>query len=377
MEFLFWFLVSLIFYCYFGYPLILVTLGIFFSKKVKKEEIFPTVSLLIPVYNEEKVIQEKIENSLALDYPKDKLEIVVASESDDKTNELVKKYENRGVKLFAFSERKGKQNTIYRTIPKCQGEIVVLTDANGMFRKDAIKKLVRNFADPHIGCVSGELKYKNPKGTPVGEGEGLYWKYEIWVKKLESRFQSLLGANGSIYAIRKNLYRPISPYRGDDFDLPIRVTLQKYGTVLEPEAVSEEDVYPEVLADFERKVVIIGWHFRGALVLLIESIKKIRPFLAFQLISHKILRWLVGFFLVFIFFSNIFLLGNLLYLILFIGQIIFYSLAIFGYLLDIRGKKLNKLVNLIYYFSMVNLAALVGVIKGVFGKQKPTWEKVR
>jgi len=377
MEFLFWFLVSLIFYCYLGYPLILVISGVFFSKKVKKEEIFPTVSLLIPVYNEEKVIQEKVENSLALDYPKNKLEIVVASESDDKTNELVKKYENRGVKLFAFSERKGKQNTIYRTIPKCQGEIVVLTDANGMFRKDAIKKLVRNFADPHIGCVSGELKYKNPKGTPVGEGEGLYWKYEIWVKKLESRFQSLLGANGSIYAIRKNLYRPISPYRGDDFDLPIRVTLQKYGTVLEPEAVSEEDVYPEVLADFERKVVIIGWHFRGALVLLIESIKKIRPFLAFQLISHKILRWLVGFFLVFIFFSNIFLLGNLLYLILFIGQVIFYSLAVFGYLLDIRGKKLNKLVNLIYYFSMVNLAALVGVIKGVFGKQKPTWEKVR
>jgi len=387
MEIIFWFSIFLALYCYLGYPLILIILGLIFGKepafakamagKLKKAEITPSVSLLIPVYNEEKIIKKKIENSLDLDYQKDKLEIVVASESDDRTNEIVKEYENRGVKLIEFAGREGKQYTIYRTLPKCQGEIIVLTDANGMFKKDALLKLVRNFADPRIGCVSGELKYINPQETSIGESEGIYWRYEIFIKKLESKIQSILGANGSIYALRKELYSPISKYRGDDFELPIRVAQQGYGVVWEPEAISEEEVYPETIKEFKRKVVIIGWHFRGAFILLKESFKKNQPLLVFQLISHKILRWLIGFFLVFIFLSNILLLDNPFYSILFIGQIIFYSLAIFGYFLDKKRKKLNKLVNLAYYFCMVNLAALVGVIKGILGKQKPTWEKIR
>lgn len=378
MEFIFWFFVFLIIYCYFGYPLILIVLGLFFGKEIKKKEITPPVSILIPVYNEEKVIQEKIENSLNLDYPKDKLEIVVASESDDKTNEIVKNYQDRGVKLLAFNKRKGKQYTIYRTLPKCRGEIIVLTDANAMFRKDALLKLVRNFADERIGCVSGELKYINPKKTSIGESEGIYWKYEVFVKKLESKLHSALGANGSIYALRKKLYSPISEYRGDDFELPIRVAQQGYGVVWEPEAISEEEVYLKASKGFQRKVVIVGWHLRGSLILLKESFKKLQPFLVFQLISHKILRWLIGFFLIFIFLSNLFLLNiHPIYLVLFSGQIVFYSLAIFGYLLDKGGKRLSKLINLAYYFCLVNLAALIGVIRGVSGKQKATWEKLR
>jgi len=374
---IFWLSIFFIFYCYFGYPLILVILGMIFSREIKKAEIMPSVSLLISVYNEEKIIEKKIENSLDLDYPEAKLEIIVASESDDKTNEIVKKYKDRGVKLLVFQGRGGKPYTIYRTIPKCQGEIIVLTDANSIFKKDAILKLVRNFADSRIGCVSGELKYLNPKKASIGEGEGLYWKYEIFIKKLESKIQSVLGANGSIYGFRKNLYSPLSQYRGDDFDLPIRITQQGYGVVFEPEAISEEEVYPETIKEFKRKVFTIGWHFPAVLILLKDSLKKIQPLLIFQLISHKILRWLIGFFLTLLFLSNIFLLENTFYLILFIGQIIFYSLAIFGYLQDKKGEKLNKLINLTYYFCMVNLAALVGVINGIIGKQKPTWEKVR
>lgn len=377
MEIIFWLSVFFILYCYLGYPLILFILGLIFGKEIKRAEITPSLSLLIPVYNEEKIIQKKIENSLNLDYPKDKLEIIVASESNDKTNEIVKKYENKGVKLFSYPNRKGKQYTIYRNLPKCQGEIIVLTDANGMFKRDAFKKLVRNFADPKIGCVSGELKYINPQKVSIGESEGLYWKYEIFVKKLESKIHSVLGANGSIYAIRKELYSPLSEYRGDDFELPIRVAQQGFGVVWEPEAVSEEEVYPETTKQFKRKAMTIGWYTRGALILLKDSFKKFQPLLIFQLISHKILRWLIGFFLIFIFLSNIFLLDNPFYFILFIGQIGFYSLAILGYFQDKRGKKLDKLINLAYYFCMVNLAALIGVIKGILGKQKPTWEKVR
>jgi poly-beta-1,6-N-acetyl-D-glucosamine synthase len=376
MEIFFWFFIFLILYCYFGYPFVLFILGIFFRKKPKKEEIFPTVSLLIPVYNEEKVIQKKIENSLGLDYPKDKLEIIVASESNDKTNEIVKNYEKNGVKLFAYEGREGKQYTIYRTIPHCKGEIIVLTDANGIFEKDALRKLVRNFADKRIGCVSGLLKYVNVLNDSFGENEGIYWKYETFVKKLESNLFSLLGANGSIYAFRRELYKPISPYRGDDFDLPIRIALQGYGVILEPEAISEEEVYLTSIANFKRKVVIAGWHFVGALILLKESIIKFKPLLFFELISHKILRWLVGYFLIFIFLSNLFLLKNPLYFILFTLQIVFYLLTILGYLLE-KKQKVNKLINLIYYFCVVNLASLIGVSKAIFGLQNPTWEKVR
>jgi cellulose synthase/poly-beta-1,6-N-acetylglucosamine synthase-like glycosyltransferase len=377
MKFIFWFFLFLILYCYLGYPLILVVLGILFGKKIKKEEITPSASLIIPAYNEEKVIQKKIENSLELDYPKEKLEIIVASESNDKTNEIVKEYRDKGVKLFAYLGREGKDYTVYRTIPKCRGEIVVFTDANGMFKKDALKKLVRNFADPKIGCVSGELKYINPQKVSIGESERLYWKYEIFIKKLENKNQSVLGVNGSIYALRKKLYSPLSKYRGGDFDLPIKVAQQGYGVVWEPEAISQEEVSSTTKKEFERKTRIIAWVWRSARILLKDSLKKNQPFLVFQLISHKILRWLIGFFLIFIFLINIFLISNPFYLFLFICQVGFYSLAIFGYLIDKRGKKLNKLINIAYYFCMVNFAALTGVINGILGKEKPTWKKVR
>ncbi|MCX6759146.1 MAG: glycosyltransferase family 2 protein [Candidatus Nealsonbacteria bacterium] len=377
MQIIFWLSIIFILYCYFGYPMILVILGLFFKKKTKRAEISPLVSLLIVVYNEEKIIERKIENSLALDYPKNKLEIVVASESDDKTDEIVKRYREKGVKLFTYPGRGGKPYSIYRTLPKCQGEIIVFSDANAMFRKNVLRKLVRNFNDFRIGCVSGELKYINPQKAAVGKSEGIYWKYEILLKRLESKIHSVLGANGSIYAIRKKLYSPLSKYRGDDFDLPIRILQQKYGVVWEPEAVSEEEVYPETIKEFKRKVVIVGWHFRGAFILLKDSIKKFQFLLIFQLISHKILRWFVSFFLILIFLSNIFLLNNNFYLTLFVGQILFYLLALVGYLQEKRKKKINQIVNLAYYFCMVNFAALIGVIKGLFGLQKTIWEKVR
>ena len=377
MQLIFWVSVFLIFSSYFIYPLILMILGVFLGKEIKKSEITPSVSLLILVYNEEKIIQNKIENSLNLDYPKDKLEIIIASESNDKTDEIVEKYKEKGVKLFAYSKRKGKPYTIYRTLPKCQGKIIIFTDANAMFRKDAIRKLVRNFNDSRIGCVSGELKYINPQKAPTGESERIYWKYEVLLKRLESKIQSVLGANGSIYAIRKKLYSPLSEYRGDDFGLPVRILQQKYGVVWESEAISEEEVYPEMIKEFKRKVVIVGWHFKGAFILLKDSIKKFQLLLIFQLISHKLLRWFIPFFLILIFLSNIFLLNNIFYLILFIGQLLFYFLALIGYLQEKRKKKMNQIINLAYYFCIVNLAVLIGVIKGLFGLQKPTWEIVR
>jgi len=374
---IFWLSIVLIFFSYFGYPIILVILGSFKSKKIRKTEIIPSVTLLVPVYNEEKVIRKKLENSLNLDYPKDKLEVIVASESNDKTNEIVKKYENKAVKLFAYSGREGKQFTIYRTIPKCSGEIVVLTDVNGMFEKSSIRKLVRNFNDTSVGCVSGELRYVNSKKGMNKESEGLYWKYEIWIKKLESRIQSVLGANGSIYAIRKNLYSPLSEHRGDDFELAVRIAQEGYWSILEPEAVSFENFSETIGKEFDRRVRIVGWVWRSALILLKESIKKGQLLLVFQLISHKILRWLVGLFLAMIFFTNFFLLDRPLYLGLLLFQIAFYSLGILGYFKEKKKKKSSRWINIIYYFCAINLAALLGVFKSALGKQRATWQKVR
>ncbi len=377
MQIIFWLSIFLILFSYFGYPLILMILGLFKSKKIKKAEIRPSVTLLILVYNEEKIIRKKIENSLDLDYPKNKLEIIVASESDDKTNKIVKEYKDKGVKLFDYSGRKGKQYSIFRTIPNCSGEIVAFTDANGIFKKDAIKKLVRNFDDPYIGCVSGELKYVNSEEKKAGESEGLYWRYEVFIKRLESKIQSVLGANGSIYAIKKKLYFPLSKYRGDDFELPIRVAQQGYGVVWEPEAVSFEETSKTIKEEFKRKTRIVGWVWTSTLILLKDSFKKRQFLLVFQLISHKILRWLVGLFLALIFSINFFLLDKSLYLGLLVIQITFYSLGIWGYFKEKRGEKSNKLINVMYYFCAINLAAVLGIFKTILGKQKPTWQKVR
>ena len=377
MKIVFWLAVFLIVYSYFGYPIILMILGTVKRKKINKKEITPTVSLLVLAYNEEKVIREKIENSLDLDYPGDKLEIVVASESTDKTNEIVREYTEQGIILYSFKKREGKQVMIYRVIPLLKGEIVVLSDASALYKKDALRKLVKDFNDPTIGCVCGELKYLNPQGVSIGETEGLYWRYETFIRKLESKVHSVLGASGSIYAIRKKLYVPISKYRGDDFEIPIKIAQQGYGVILEPEAVSFEKTSSTTKEEFRRKVRIVAWFWKSTLILIKDSLKPFKGLLIFQLISHKLLRWLVPLFLALLFISNIFLTSYLLYRILLLAQIIFYLLSFWGYIEDQRKNKLNRIINVPYYFSMVNFAAFLGFCKFILGRQGNVWEKTR
>jgi len=240
MEIAFLITAGVLVYTFLGYPAVLWALSLLAGKRVAKGQMRPKVSLIISAYNEQSIIAEKIENCLAIDYPKEKLDIIVASESTDRTNEIVQRYAPQGIVLHAYRGRAGKAATLFRTVPKATGEIIVFSDANAMYEPDAIRKLVRNFNDERIGCVSGQLKYFNPDQSNSGTGELAYWKYEMAIKKLESRFFSLLGANGSIFAIRKELYFPIAEDRGDDFELPIRIRLNGRGVVLEPEAVSWE-----------------------------------------------------------------------------------------------------------------------------------------
>lgn len=377
MKVVFWLMVFLIAYSYFGYPIILIILGLRKEKKVSKREIIPTVTLLIPVYNEERIIREKIENSLDLDYPCNKLEIVVASESTDRTNEIVREYADRGIVLYSFKKREGKQATIYQSLPLAKGDIIVFSDVNGMYRKDALKKIMRNFADTRVGCVVGQLRYINPKEAPIGESESLYWKYENILKKLESKIGSVLGANGPIYAIRKSLYKPLSKYRGDDFELPIRIALQGYLVIWEPEALSTEETRQASIEEFKRKIRIVAWVWKSALILLKESFKSFKYLLVFEIISHRILRYLVPVFLTGILIGNIFLLKYPFYRIIFAIQNIFYLMAILGYAQERKEKKVNKVFNISYYFCLVNLAAFIALTKAITGKQKCIWEKIR
>lgn len=375
MDVLFWLSAFLVLYPYLGYPLVLLVLGWFQGKTVGRGEDWPSVTLLIAAYNEAQVIGEKLENSLALDYPRGKLEIVVASESSDRTNEIVEGYRARGVKLYAFSQRRGKAALLYSTVPLAQGEIVVFSDANALYDSDAVKKLVRNFADPRLGCVSGQLTYVNTS-TGAAASEALYWRYERGIKRLESRLFSLLGANGSIFALRKQLYAPLSEYRGDDFELPVRVLQQGYGAILEPEARSREQGSASVGAEIRRRVRIVTWFLPSTWMLLGESWRARQYRLVFQLVSHRLLRWVAPFFLLLLLASSTAAAGSF-YRLAFWLQVVFYAAAAAGWALDARGVTPPTLVRLPYYFCALHAGVLVGFGRGFSAPAVGAWEKVR
>lgn len=377
MVFLFWICALSIIYPFVCYPLALFFLGLILAKNVHKADITPTVSLIIATYNEKRVIRQRLENALALDYPKDKLEIVIASEATDGTNEIVEEYISRGVILKAFPGREGKPSTLYRTVPHTRGEILVFSDANALCKADAIRKLVRSFHDPRIGCVSGRLEYVDPRPATGDTGEGLYWKHEMLLKNLESNLFSLLGANGSIYALRRNLYLPLSKERGDDFELPIQVALQGFGVVLEPEAISIEESAPSISQEFERKVRIISWVIESALILLWEAIKGKRWLLVFQLVSHKILRWLAPFFLFGLLLANLGSGFTLFYRMALLAQIILYCAGAAGCIGEKLGVRLWRVIRLFYYFCAINLASLLSWYNFVSRKRQKLWQPMR
>jgi cellulose synthase/poly-beta-1,6-N-acetylglucosamine synthase-like glycosyltransferase len=353
--------------------------ALFFRKPVDKKDIFPSVTLLIPAYNEQKVIEEKIKNSLELDYPKDKLEIVIASESSDHTNEIVSKYIDKGITLYGFENRRGKSVMLYNVFDKTKGEIVVFSDANALYKKDAIKKLVQNFHDQKIGGVLGSLMVTNPEDSSISQGESVFKKYESMLRNANTATRSIIGADGTMFAIRRELYKPISPDRGDDFEVALRVLIQGYGMVFEPEAISYEKASVDHQDEIKRKRRIVSWFWKSALILLKEMLSPFRGYLIFQVISNKILRWLSPVFLISLLISSWFLAGvGYYYDVFFNLQVIFYSLAIVGGLFAKQAdNKLQKFLRMPFFFVVFNFAFLIGTFEGLFLKQKPFWQKVR
>jgi len=379
IRIVFWSVVFLLFYIYFGYPLLLYLLSLFRRSRVRTDETYrPIVSLIIAAYNEEAVIGEKIENSLQLDYPKDKLEIIVFSDaSTDRTDEIVKSYADQGVKLLRIEERKGKTYCQNEAAKIAQGKILVFSDANSMYEPNAVRKLVRHFADERVGCVSGELRYRSDKGSV--EGERTYWKYEQTIKRLESRVSSVVGGNGSIYAVRQELFESLPSDALEDFVRPLRLVQKGYRVIYEPNALNWETAAPNPSREFQRRVRIVT---RSVYSLFRDKALRtlLNPFrygiFSVQLWSHKVLRWFSGLFSLLMFTLNIFLLEQgTMYTVTMAGQGAFYLLAFWGFISETAlNRRAPKLPHIAYYFCLSCYAMLKGVYNGLRGRTIVTWQ---
>jgi len=375
---IFWVSVGLVIYTYIIYaPVLYLLTRILGTRQIKGSQFedsdyLPTVSMVIAAYNEEKVIGEKMENCMTINYPKDKLEIIVGSDgSSDKTNEIVKSYNTSGVKLINYTDRRGKISVLNRTIPQASGEIVILSDANTMYESDAVVKLIQHFKNEKIGAVCGKLVLLTKDKKQ--EEEGIYWKYECLLKSMESKLGALLGANGGIYAIRKDTFEPIPDNTiVDDFVIAMRVKEKGFDVIYDQEAIAYEDAANDIKAEFTRRVRIGAGCFQ-AIPMTKKLLNPLRGSVAFSYWSHKIVRWSVPFLLIIAFISNILLLGKPLYIYLFFIQLLFYATAIIGYFLS--KHKPNKLFSIPYYFGSMNLALLLGFFRYMTKTQKVTWKR--
>ncbi len=395
VEVLFWLFIFLVCYTYLIYPVILWVMTKFINKPVNKKDITPTVSLLITAYNEEKGIRQKLEDSLELDYPKDKLEILVASDcSSDRTDDIVKEFEDRGVRLYRINKRRGKTAAQNNAVAAATGDILVFSDATTKYKPDVIRKLVRNFNDEEVGCVSGDLIYTTDQDEIMGEGGKLYWNYESWIKQMESSLGAILGATGCIYAMRKVLYRPfheddisdfVSPMKliieksnlDDDFLNPMKIYVRGIRSVMEPEAISYEKTTNNLKEEFKMRSRVMTRALSG----LMHFAKILDPFkypqYSFQLISHKIFKWLIPVFMTMIFLSNVFLLENAFYAFTFSVQLLFYLFAFVGWVLHVMELWKIKIFYIPYYFCLVNAAILVGILRNIGGKKEGIWTPKR
>ncbi len=361
---------GVIVYSYAIYPLLLALVPVRRREELPEPAEWPFVSVLISVYNEEKHITERIENLLALDYPSDKLEILIGSDgSTDRTNELVRQFKDPRVHLHEYEERSGKPGVLNRLIPQTRGELLAFSDANAMFAPDALKKLARHFRDARIGGVCGRLLFHEEKSET---DEGPYWKLETYLKTRESAIDSCLGANGAIYAIRKSCWPGIPDNTFvDDFVIGMRVREQGVRVVYDREAVATEELPQSVGHEMTRRIRIGAGDFQ-ALFLCWRSLLPWRGFYSLAFWSHKVLRWLSPFFMVAALISNLALLPHPLFTVLLALQLAFYGLAIVGGLR--RGRKIGWF-SAPHYFVTINLALLLGFFRFITGTQQAAWKR--
>lgn len=378
-EALFWMLVGLVAYTYAGFPLLVFLRGKFMRRPYRQADETPFVTLVVAAYNEEASIAEKLENILALDYLREKLQVIVASDgSTDRTNEIVARYADRGIALLPLP-RVGKAAALNAAVAAATGEILVFSDANSLYAPDALRALVRPFADPQVGGVAGNQVYVTPgEASPSGEGERGYWSFDRWLKFYESEAGNTISATGAIYAIRRHLFQPVPEGVTDDFVTSVRVIAQGYRLVFAPEAVAYEPVAKTEKVEFGRKVRVITRGLRGVWMVR-ELLNPFRyGFYAVQLFSHKVLRrmvvfpWIVLFLLSFSLWD-----AGLIYRAAALAQAGLYAGGLAGFLLRHTRVGRSKFLALPFFFCMVNAAVVVATFNLLRGQKIVLWETQR
>lgn len=383
---IFWLSVGLIVYTYVGYPLLLALLARTKPEHRAFEARTPSVTLLIAAYNEAAVIAQKIENSLRLAYPASKLQVLVAADgSNEQTPDIVRSYADRGVELSYDPERRGKMAAINRAMPLARGEIVVFSDANNMYDTRVISELAAPFADPTVGAVTG-AKLIVEDELSLGASEGLYWKYESFIKEQETRLSCCTAAAGEILAVRRELFVP-PPERiiNDDFYIAAHLIRRGYRVIYNPRAQSFEPVSASAQDEMRRRARIVAGRYQ-AILLAHKLMPFRRPLVAWQMISHKFLRPLVPFAMIGALLANLVMVvwpaqargifvppyGGILLAL----QLMFYMFAWAGKMLP-SGGRLGKLLYLPAFLVNSNLAALAGLYTHLTERDSHIWERVR
>ncbi len=390
MEILFWILFFIVFYTFAGYAILVAVLLFFkktgFSKKIFPEismEEFPRVCMFVTAFNEADYVDMKVKNMMELDYPADKMQILwITDGSDDGTPEILGKYPN--MEVHHLPERKGKIHAMNRGIQFVNAPIVIFSDSNTILCRDAVKIIVQTFADPKVGCIAGEKRVLSKvSDNAAGSGENLYWKFESWVKRMDSDLNSAVGAVGELFAIRTSLFEQVeNDTILDDFVISLRIAEKGFRIAYTPDAYAIETASVSVAEELKRKVRIAA----GGLQTIMRLKGLLNPFrhgmLSIQYISHKVLRWTIApialFFLPLV---NLLILPEELeirtfnfFSYFFYLQVIMYLLALLGWMLEQRKIRF-KLLFIPYYFTAMNYASLRGWVRFLKGKQSVNWEK--
>jgi cellulose synthase/poly-beta-1,6-N-acetylglucosamine synthase-like glycosyltransferase len=377
-EFVFWLSAAALLYTYVGYPLLLILMSRLRPRRVLRADFAPSVTIIITAYNEERDLAAKLENTLALDYPQDKLDVIVASDcSSDRTDEIAREFSARGVHLYRQPERLGKTAAQNAAVEQARGEIILFSDATTLYQRDVLRALMPSFADATVGCATGRVVYTDSAESSVGHGTRSYWSYEFLLKKHESNVCSLIGVCGCLYAVRRSAYVPLYHEACSDFIIATKMVEQGLRAVYEPDAICMEETNQQANKELKTRVRIITQTFSD----LWRNRAMMNPFrsgfYAVELISHKVMRYLVPLFLIAILAASAVLAPrSLLYAIALAGQVGFYGAAALSWILERVGLH-SRLLAIPQYFVLGNLASLIAFYKFLRGERYARWEPIR
>jgi len=379
VTWLFWLCCLLLAYIYVGYPAAAWLLTRFVRRPVQRaapDDELPTVSVLIAAYDEAAAIEATVRNKLAQDYPPEKLEVIVVSDgSEDGTDDIVRSIDDLRVRLIRQEPRAGKTSGLNLIVPEARGEIIVFSDANSLYAPDTVRRLVETLADPAVGYVTGRMVYRAPDGSLTGEGCSTYMRYENQLRAWETDLGSIVGVDGGVDAMRRGLYQSMRPDQLPDFVQPLSVRERGWRVVYEPRALLYEDALAGAADEFRMRVRVAlraWWALKDKAVLLNPGRYGL---FAWQLFSHKVLRYLGPFFMIGTLVASAFLAfrgGSGFWHALLAGQVVFYGMALAGHLS--RGRDLPAVVTLSYYLCVINLASGLAFVQFLRGKKKVLWK---